>query len=73
MNTVEIKCDGCGTDLAYTRNDVDYRLILQSERKPIHPEAKTVTSLTIHPPMEQARYFCGLLCLDRWRTARPSW
>lgn len=67
MKTVEIKCDGCGHDLTYTGNCVDYRLILASEAKSTYPDAGAVTCMGISPSISRAHHFCGVDCLDHWR------
>lgn len=67
MQKIEINCDGCGHDLTYTGNCVDYRLVLGNESKPTYPGARAVTAMGISPPVDRAHHFCGLDCLDHWR------
>lgn len=63
----KITCDGCGRDLTYTGNCVDYRLVLGNETKPPYPDAWSVTAMGIYPPLKRTHHFCDLLCLDQWR------
>lgn len=69
----KITCDGCGGDITYTSNSVDYRLALRVERMAHcprdHGAAYAVTDMAISPPMKADCAFCGLQCLDRWRAA----
>src|SRR4051812_49045260 len=65
--TVKIECDACGSDLTTRSNSVDYRLVLASESKPGYG-AGAYTDMIISPPTDRAYYFCGLPCLDKWRT-----
>ena len=71
---VKIICDGCGADLTYTGNSVDYYLILYYASKiPRYMKngetGGAVTDMMIQPPIKKAAYFCGLGCLDKWRAA----
>lgn len=66
--TVKITCDGCGRDLTYTGNCVDYRLVLAPENKAIYPGAGAVTDVILSPPVKRPFYFCDLSCLDHWRS-----
>ncbi len=65
--TVKITCDGCGADLTTRSNSVDYRLVLASEGKPGYG-AGAYTDMMIYPPVARDFYFCGLGCLDHWRS-----
>ena len=65
--TVKIECDGCGHDLTYTGNSVDYRLVLANESKPTYPDINCVTDMMIYPSVERTMYFCRIVCLDKWR------
>lgn len=67
MQKIEITCDGCGHDLTYTGNCVDYRLVLGNESKPTYPGAGAVTAMGIYPAVKRTHHFCGLGCLDHWR------
>ncbi len=64
--SVKITCDGCGHDLTTTSNSIDYRLVLEFERKPGYG-AGAYTDMNIESPIDRAYYFCGLECLDHWR------
>ena len=64
MEHRNVTCDNCGTDLTSTGNSVDYRLLLDNERLPIH--GMSCTDMLIYPPIEQAAHFCGTVCLFRW-------
>jgi len=61
-----VVCDGCGVDLTYTGNSVDYRLVLANERMPRDPGLNVVTDMAIPRPIEQAAHFCGMGCLHHW-------
>ena len=65
--TVKITCDGCGYDLTTRSNSVDYRLVLAAESKPSYG-AGAYTDMMIYPPVDRSYYFCGLGCLDHWRS-----
>jgi hypothetical protein len=65
MKTVEIRCDGCGADLKYTGNCVDYRLALTNENIP--SRGGFVMAMGISPALNRDCHFCGLTCLDTWR------
>lgn len=68
----KITCDGCGRDRTWTGNSVDYRLALVVQRIPAGPPDRngsvSVFDMMIHPPIDQDAYFCGLDCLDKWRS-----
>jgi hypothetical protein len=66
MKTTDIRCDGCGGNLLYTGNSIDYRLALNVERKP--SRGGFVTDMMIYPPLERDHHFCDLRCLDHWRS-----
>ena len=73
----KINCDGCGSDLTYTGNSVDYRLVLDCESKT--PwfvgeglEFGTVTDMLIYPPVSRPHHFCRMECLDSWRAKEPE-
>lgn len=71
--TTQVTCDGCGKDITYTGNSVDYRLVLDTQAKtPWYVrEGKTggpVTDWMQYPPISRRHHFCGLNCLDAWRT-----
>lgn len=62
--TLEITCDGCGDDIAYTGNCVDYRLVLTSEAKaPWYAreglEGGAVTAMYISRPISRDHTFCN--------------
>lgn len=66
--TVTITCDGCGKDLTYSGNSVDYRLVLGNENKP--SRGGLVTAMMKYPPVTHTHYFCDLRCLDLWSDRR---
>lgn len=73
--TLEITCDGCGDDIAYTGNCVDYRLVLTSEAKaPWYAreglEGGAVTAMYISRPISRDHTFCNMVCLDYWSARR---
>ena len=74
----EVICDGCGADITYTGNSVDYRLVLASQSKtPWYAgeglEAGVVTDMWIENPLPEAKHFCSLRCLASWlETALPA-
>lgn len=70
MKTVELTCDGCGADIAYTGNAVGYRLALNVERLPVRSNGDAVTMMGVYPPLEADCHFCGLACLDAWTDRR---
>lgn len=58
-------CDGCGTDISYTANSIDYRLSLNNER--IHSRGDgPVTDMNIEPDIRRTHHFCDLQCLRKW-------
>lgn len=70
--THKITCDGCGADMTYTGNSVDYylRLTTGSPQSWYMKEGRNggaVTDMMIYPPIKGDHHFCGLECLDRWR------
>lgn len=70
--THEVTCDGCGADLTYTGNSVDYRLVLDAEPKPTAPDVNAVTDMLIPRPIARKHHFCALRCLDNWRFGRAA-
>ena len=66
--TVQLTCDGCGADIAYTGNSVDYRLALVVQSMP--SRGGFVTDMMIYPPLKHDCYFCGLNCMDQWTDRR---
>lgn len=66
----KITCDNCETDLTYTGNCYDYRLVLASQSigREYTGEAVAVTAMHVPDPMPQAAHFCGMRCLDEWLT-----
>jgi hypothetical protein len=70
MHNETIICDGCGHDLTYTENSVDYRLVLASQS--MASLGGVVTDMMIYPPVERSYHFCRLQCLDAWRSTRPD-
>lgn len=68
-DTRTITCDGCGIDLTYTGNSVDYRLRLTSETKGHPHDGGAVTDMMIYPAIERDQIFCDLRCLRRWVTS----
>lgn len=68
MRTSTVTCDGCGFDLTYTHNSVDYRLRLASEAKPIYPDAGVVADMFISSSIDCDKHFCRLDCMERWLT-----
>ena len=70
MRDDTITCDGCGRDITYTGNSVDYRLILASESKPRRGDGSVITDMMIYPDLDRPCHFCGLLCLDKWRNEK---
>lgn len=61
-----VTCDGCGKDLTVTGNCQDYRLVLGNQSIP--PRRGFVTAMHIPPPIDGAKHFCRLKCLDDWRS-----
>lgn len=59
-----ITCDGCGEDITYTGNSVDWRLALVNE--PIPLRGSIATDMMIFPRIEHDVHFCGLPCLQEW-------
>lgn len=68
--THNVKCDGCGADITYTGNSVDYRIVLANEGVPIRPGIYAVTDMGIYPSLDHSHHFCGLGCLDHWSDRR---
>lgn len=69
--TIEVFCDNCGTDLTYTGNCEDYRLVLGSQPKaPWYVKegrsGGAVTAMAIPDPMPLPRHFCKRACLKDW-------
>ena len=62
---VVIICDGCGKDLTYTGNSVDYRLALVSQPMPSKGGGAASYRL-IYPAIKSTKHFCGLRCLKNW-------
>jgi hypothetical protein len=63
---VSVTCDGCGRDITYTGNSVDYRLVLACEDKPLAPGLTCVTDMGIARPIDRTHRFCRLSCLYTW-------
>lgn len=61
----EVKCSNCATDLSYTGNSIDYRIVLKSEEVPASP-GQAVTDIMIHPQLKKDEHFCGTQCLTLW-------
>lgn len=59
------KCDLCDSDITYTTNSVDYRIILKSEKIPTNPNY-TITDMGIRNPIEGEHCFCSIACLDKF-------
>ena len=71
--TRQVICDACGKDLTYTGNCEDYYLVVSSASKEpwYRREGKRggfVTSMGKYPPVDREHDFCGLDCLDLWRS-----
>lgn len=64
MQKTEITCDGCGKDLTYTGNCVDYRLALYNEN--IQSRGVAVTAMMKRPRIKRDAHFCGVRCLRLW-------
>lgn len=67
-----IICDGCGMDITYTGNSIDYRLKL-SIWKPLPwfvGEGKrmgAVTDMMEYPVIDDDRHFCNRIqCVEQW-------
>ncbi len=72
---VEISCDGCGRDIAYTGNSEDYYLVLGYDAKsPWYLKeglrGGVVTDMAIAPPLDRQHHFCDLICMDHWSNRR---
>jgi hypothetical protein len=67
-NPTVITCDGCGADITYTGNSVDYRLSLNVQA--MSSRGGVVTDMMISPPLDGSRHFCGLPCLYAWSDER---
>lgn len=61
---IKIICDGCGRDITYTGNSIDWRLALRNEEIPSY--SGTVTDMYIPPQIDKDVYFCGIECLKKW-------
>lgn len=66
----EIYCDGCGDNLSYADNSIDYRLHLVSER--ILLCDGPVTDVMRYPSIKRDHHFCNLECLRNWLNVKPS-
>ena len=68
MKDNTIKCDGCGSDLTYATNSVDYLLELRCLNKSFRVGA--VTDMMICPPIDKDAHFCDIGCLTKWLVAK---
>lgn len=59
-----VTCDGCGADLTWTGNSIDWRLALLNETIPHRGSA--CTDMMIYPAIERDTHFCRLPCLQDW-------
>jgi hypothetical protein len=66
--TTEITCDGCATDITYTRNCEDYYLVVTHGSK--QSRGIVLTLVAKQPPVDRDYYFCDLKCLDHWRARK---
>jgi len=67
MRNEKVTCDGCGGDISTRWNSVDYRLVLQSESKPLADNLQYMADMMIYEPISRPHHFCRLGCLDTWR------
>jgi hypothetical protein len=66
MFTYKVTCDKCGTDITYTDNVDDYRLVLMVERISSNPNINVLTSMNNYPPIARNMHFCGIKCLKTY-------
>lgn len=59
-----IFCDQCMSDITYTSNCEDWRILLMSQGK--QSVGGVVTSMAIRPPISEALHFCCLVCLKAY-------
>lgn len=64
MERIEITCDACGTDLTFTTNCEDWRLVLANQSLP--SRGGLVTLAAIYPAIKRTAHFCGIQCLRQW-------
>jgi hypothetical protein len=73
MPAQKITCAGCGANLTDSIEYDEFRLLLQSERRPNRGGGGAKLQAA-EPPLARAHHFCGLECLDVWRAAsKASW
>lgn len=70
---VESKCDGCGEEVGYTGNSIDYYIVLDNAvcqpwfTKDPDSRGGAVTDMMIYPPVRGgAKHFHGLGCMAKW-------
>lgn len=68
MKDETIKCDRCLKDITSTKNCIDYRLHLNSQKKTIPRGAATL--MYISDPLENEAHFCDMYCLKQWCTEK---
>lgn len=61
-NTV-VLCDHCRADITYSGASDAYRIVLECELVPTHPEVRVQHDVSIRPPLIGARHFCSVRCL----------
>lgn len=64
MKVVKITYDHCLSDITYTSNYIDFRIVLDSEQKASLSGA--VTSMHIDDPLPKPKHFCHSQCLKKW-------
>jgi hypothetical protein len=69
-----VTCDHCHLDITYTRNSVDYRVVVGSQVVPTLPNSDgvgtMVTDMMIYDPFPETAYFCSKQCLFRWAQSK---
>lgn len=65
-----VTCDGCGKDLTYATNCIEYRLHLCDV--PIPFKSAIVTAMHVEPNITAPADFCGFKCLRKWANRGSS-
>ena len=66
MKTIDVRCDSCEKELNEDRGMNEYRLVLYAETLPSGSNIRL--SVMTYPPLDRTYHFCGLGCLDAWRS-----
>lgn len=64
MKTTTFTCDNCGRDITTTDSRPRYRLISSAESMP--HDTNRVAMISVSPPFEGEKAFCGIPCLKEW-------